>query len=323
MKLTAEKPCKYAYMWKISEFENESPDRHRVGQPDVMRSRLMNILRCQKLASALVAGLLLVAPYVRAADEPRKLSFDGVLCERRLTLGEIDPSMPSDWSGYTHLVMEMRTSSPQRFALWVYTADGPRRIEIQPFGQNVWLRASVPLRYFKGMDQSGTDLASTNNRRTNSFWMSIWGPFGELTSVESIGLAMQYPINKPTIELRAIHLAKEDEGSEFLEKTPVVDEFGQWVHVEYPRKIKNAEQLTKELTDEAARWAPGRISVTANWAVTRTPRPRATGFFHVEQIDGKWWFVDPHGHLYLSMGVNGAGAGFGRSGGRGRAGHRG
>ncbi|MGA2059907.1 MAG: hypothetical protein ABSG67_05455 [Thermoguttaceae bacterium] len=276
----------------------------------------MNILRCQKLASALFAGLLLVASDVRADDEPRKLSFDGVLCERRLTLGDIDPSMPSDWTGYSHLVMEMRTSTPQRFALWVYTADGPRRIEIQPFGQNVWLRASVPLKYFKGMDQSGTDLASTNNRRTNSFWMSIWGPFGELTSVESIGLAMQYPINKPTIELRAIHLAKQDEGSEFLEKTPVVDEFGQWAHVDYPRKIKNAEQLTKELTDEANSLGSGADFGYCELGGYKNTQAKSTGFFHVEQIDGKWWFVDPHGHLYLSMGINGAGAGFELGGGR-------
>jgi hypothetical protein len=34
-------------------------------------------------------------------------------------------------------------------------------------------------------------------------------------------------------------------------------------------------------------------------------RAKATGFFRVEQIDGVWWFVDPHGHLYLSTGVNG------------------
>ena len=87
---------------------------------------------------------------------------------------------PRDWSDYRFLVLELKTATPQRFSLWVYTADGPRRIMIQPFGQNVWLRASVPLRYFKGRDQSGFDLASTSNRRTDSFWMSIWGPFGDL-----------------------------------------------------------------------------------------------------------------------------------------------
>jgi hypothetical protein len=29
----------------------------------------------------------------------------------------------------------------------------------------------------------------------------------------------------------------------------------------------------------------------------------ATGFFRVEKVDGKWWFVDPDGHLFWSLGV--------------------
>ena len=132
-----------------------------------------------------LAWLLFVAASALAADGPRQLVFEGVLCEHRLALKDIDPAMPSDWTGYTHLVIEMRTTSPQRFGLWAYAADGPHRIEIQPLGQNVWLRASIPLQYFNGMDKSGTDLASSINRRTNSFWMSVWGPFGELKTYVS------------------------------------------------------------------------------------------------------------------------------------------
>ena len=264
-----------------------------------------------RLISVMVAGLLMVEGDVRSAAEPHKLVFDGVLCEHRLALKDIDSSMPSDWTGYTHLVMEMRTSTPQRFGLWVYTAEGPRRIEIQPFGQNVWLRASVPLQYFKGMDQSGTDLASTNNRRTNSYWMSVWGPFGDLTSVESIGFAMQYPINKPTIELRNIHLSKQDEGSEFLEGAQVRDQWGQWAYVDYPRKIKSQEQLDKELAEEEKAFGRGADFGYCELGGYKDTHANATGFFRVEQINGVWWFIDPHGHLYLSTGVNGAGAGFG------------
>jgi hypothetical protein len=259
----------------------------------------------------MVAGLLMVEGDVRSAAEPRKLVFDGVLCEHRLALKDIDSSMPSDWTGYTHLVMEMRTSTPQRFGLWVYTAEGPRRIEIQPFGQNVWLRASVPLQYFKGMDQSGTDLASTNNRRTNSYWLSVWGPFGDLTSVEAIGFAMQYPINKPTVELRNIHLSKQDQGSEFLDGTQVRDQWGQWAYIDYPRKIKSQEQLDKELAEEEKAFGRGADFGYCELGGYKDTHAHATGFFRVEQINGVWWFIDPHGHLYLSTGVNGAGAGFG------------
>jgi hypothetical protein len=256
----------------------------------------------------------MVAGDVRSAAEPRKLVFGGVLCEHRLALRDIDSSMPSDWTSYTHLVMEMRTSTPQRFGLWVYTAEGPRRIELQPFGQNVWLRASVPLQYFKGMDQSGTDLASTNNRRTNSYWLSVWGPFGDLTSVESIGFAMQYPINKPTIELRNIHLSKQDEGSEFLDGAQVRDPWGQWAYIDYPRKIKSQEQLDRELAEEEKAFGRGADFGYCELGGYKDTHANATGFFHVEQINGVWWFIDPHGHLYLSTGVNGAGAGFGGAG---------
>ncbi|HBO45372.1 MAG TPA: hypothetical protein DD670_15865, partial [Planctomycetaceae bacterium] len=29
----------------------------------------------------------------------------------------------------------------------------------------------------------------------------------------------------------------------------------------------------------------------------------ATGFFRTERIDGKWWFIDPEGHPFISVGL--------------------
>ncbi len=240
------------------------------------------------------------------AQETRKLSFDGILSENSMTIKEIDPSMPSDWSAYTHLVMEIRTSSPQRFSLWVYRKDAtPVRIMLQPFGENAWLRASIPLQYLKGMDQSGNDLASSINRRTNSFWMSVWGPFGELQSVESIGFAMTYPINKPTLEIRSIHLSKNEEGSEFLEKMPVLTEFNQWAYGDWPGKIKSQSQLDAELAQEEKTFGSNVDFGYCGYGAYKNTKARATGFFRVEQIDEKWWFIDPDGHYFLSTGANG------------------
>src|SRR5579863_8087986 len=45
---------------------------------------------------------------------PRKFTFDGVFSEFRLTLANLGLVGPTDLSDYTHLVLEMRTSSPQR-----------------------------------------------------------------------------------------------------------------------------------------------------------------------------------------------------------------
>ncbi len=33
-------------------------------------------------------------------------------------------------------------------------------------------------------------------------------------------------------------------------------------------------------------------------------RSEATGFFRVEEVEGRWWFITPDGHGFLSLGVN-------------------
>jgi len=249
-----------------------------------------------------------------ALEMPVKVIFDGRVSEQKWPLRELDPKLPSDWSGYGFLVLEIRASSPQRFSLWLHTTDGKRRLMLQLFGQNAWLRASVPLQYFKGRDQRGMDLASTNNRRTNSYWMQVWGPFGELKNVEGISVAMDFPLNKPVLEIRSLALSKEDPGSEFLEKQPVLDEFGQWALADWPRKIKSREQLDKELAEEKKTLDAGGEFGTGRYGGYLKRRVEATGFFRVEQIDGRWWFVDPDGYLFLSTGANGIRDGSGRGG---------
>jgi len=254
-----------------------------------------------KLAITLLWLSFSVSSY---AQTVRKLTFQGVLSEHKIPLKDLN--LASDWDNYTHLVIEMRTSSPQRFSLWAYRTNAtPVRIMLQPFGQNVWLRASIPLQYLKGMDNSGNDLASSINRRTNSFWMSVWGPFGDINSVEAIGFAMTYPINKPTVEIRSIHLSKQDEGSEFLQKEPVLNEFNQWANTDWPGKIKTKAQLQKELADEEKTFGSNADYGYCDMGGYKNTKATATGFFHVEQINGKWWFIDPHGHYFLSTGANG------------------
>jgi hypothetical protein len=265
-----------------------------------------------KTSCGILATLILVLGCTTAwaMDTPVKAVFEGKRSEHKWSLQDLDPNLPSDWSAYNYLVIEMKPSSPQRFSLWLHTAEGKRRLMLQPFGQGLWLRASIPLRYFKGKDQSGMDLASTNNRRTHSFWMQVWGPFGDLKNVQAISFVMEYPLNKPSLEIRSVKLSQEDAGSEFLEKLPVLDEFGQWAHADWPRKIKSREQLQKELAVETQNLASLRGSDEFNYdryGGYKNTQAKATGFFRVEQIDGVWWFVDPDGHLFLSTGANGMG----------------
>jgi len=284
-----------------------------------MGSRVVQRAKVRFLVVLTLAVLWDVGPMpARGADTARKFSFQCVLPEARLTLQDLaalgdGAEFPADWTGYSHLVMEMRVHTPQRFGIWIYTEAGPRRIEFQPLGQNAWFRASVPLSYWRAQ-VSGNDLDASTNRRSDTFWVSVWGPWGELTSVQAIGFSMDYPINDPAIEIRNIHLAKADEGSKFLETGPdgkVVDQFGQWILGDWPRKIHSQEQLTAELAEETksfgkpADYGYGRYN---GYAATQA---KATGFFRVEQVNGKWWLVDPDGHLFLATGVNGTPGGLG------------
>jgi len=236
--------------------------------------------------------------------ESKSVKFNGRISEHKWSLKELDLDLPTDWSAYEYLVLEMRTSTPQRFALWLYTSDGLRRIMLQPFGQNVWLRASIPLRYFKGRDQLGQDMASASNRRTEAFWMSILGPFGSIDKVQALGVTMAYPINQPRLDIRSVSLTTEDVGSDFLENKPVLDAFGQWAHADWPGKIHNEEQLAEELAEEAKTLTDSSPFNTCEYGGYLNTHAKATGFFRVEEIDGIWWFVDPHGHLFLSTGSN-------------------
>jgi len=211
--------------------------------------------------------------------------------------------MPSDWSDYKFLVLELKASSPQRFSIWVHTRSGGRRLMFHPFCQEVWLRAAIPLDFFAGKGRQGTDLASAHNRRFESFWVGLWGPFGPLKDVQAVGVVMEYPVGRPRLQIRSISLSRDDPGSSFLEG-PVVDAFGQCQRADWPGKVRSKEQLEDELAKELEGLGDGSRFNWCQYGGYRQRQLKATGFFRVEQLAGRWWFVDPDGHPFISTGAN-------------------
>jgi len=240
-------------------------------------------------------------------DQVQRLAFQGVNSGFAWPLAALDPEMPADWSAFEYLVVELKVATPQRFFVRLHTANGLRQVRIQPVGQGVWFRAAIPLRFLRGQDQEGHDLASTINRPRNSFWMSVEGPFGSLTEIEALEIAMEYPANNPTMDIRLIGLAAQDPGAEILEQLPVVDEFGQWRPADWPGKATSLGQLQAEWDQEDRRLG-GSLLEYSRYGGYRDHRVEGTGFFRVQEINGRWWFVDPDGYLFLSTGVNGMAA---------------
>jgi hypothetical protein len=233
------------------------------------------------------------------------VEFDGTKSEHKWALHELNPPLPSDWSDYEFLVMEMRASSPQRFYLSFYSGDLVQSRRMHPLA-NGWIRTAVPLRYYREPNRAGHDMASVGKVPRNSFWVGTGGKYGPLDSVEAIAVSMEYPFGKPTLEIRSVQLAKDDPGSEVLEPKPLVDEFGQWIPSDWPGKIKNLEQLQQEWSEEDQSLGQGDFNY-GKYGGYQNTQSEATGFFRVEQVDGKWWFVDPEGHLFFSTCSTGMG----------------
>jgi hypothetical protein len=87
---------------------------------------------------------------------------------------------------------------------------------------------------------------------------------------------------------------------------PFVDNFGQYMHSEWPDKVKSIEDIKNQKKEE-------ELDITANpqpvgwdkyggWA--NGPSLKATGHFRLEKYNAKWWFVDPDGKLFWSQGLN-------------------
>lgn len=73
-------------------------------------------------------------------------------------------------------------------------------------------------------------------------------------------------------------------------------------------KVNTIEELQAAWDQEDKNLNPGDFNYGKFGGYLNT-RAKATDFFRVEQINNRWWFVDPEGHLFLSTSVNGIGPG--------------
>jgi len=256
-------------------------------------------------------SLFLLAAFAAHAAEPKSVVFDQAISSHQWTLKELNPDLPSDWTGYDFLVLEFRATSNQRFELALQTAQGEIAKRIHPY-PGVWVRASIPLRFYRQGLGNASDLAATVNQPRNSYWINIeGGGHGPTTDVQGLGVVMRYPVGAPKLELRSVALAKTDPGDAVLEGKPLIDAFGQYVHADWPGKAQTEADLKKSWAAEAETLAHGALPDRDGYGGFASTHAKATGFFRVEQIDGRWWFVTPDGHLFYSTGINGIGTGSG------------
>jgi hypothetical protein len=258
----------------------------------------------------LTVFLATIAAFGARAALPVQATFTGSKAEQVWPLKELDPSLPADWTPYEFLVLEFKASASQRFDLGLRTTAGRFAKRIGPFA-GVWVRASIPLRYYRKPAGDGADLAATFNQPRSSYWINIHSSgYGPTTNVSALTVAMDNPVGSPMLEIRSVKLAATDPGDAVLEGKPLIDEFGQYTYADWPGKVRSLDDLKTAWAAEATalKTAPTNRCAYGGFLGTSA---KATGFFRVEQVDGRWWFVCPDGHLFYSAGLNGIGTGAG------------
>jgi hypothetical protein len=259
---------------------------------------MKNLLLCLQLLS------LLVLTNCSQDREPFTVLFNSNNFEKKWAITELNSQLPSDWSTSGFLTFELRSSSTQWFDLRVYDTSGVRRVTIHPM-QGPWVRASVPLVHFQKRNTKGMDMAAIGKTARPGYWIGFSGSVGPITCIDSIGLSMRMPIDTPFVEIRNIQLTATALDT-VLGPVPLIDEFGQWIPAEWPGKAKSVDDLNAAWSEEDRSLVPGDFKVSKYGGFLST-KLKATGFFRIEKIDGRWWFVDPEGYLFYSTGSTGIG----------------
>jgi xylan 1,4-beta-xylosidase len=144
------------------------------------------------------------------ATLPVQTTFTGTKSERIWPIAELNAELPVDWSPYKFLVIEFKASSSQRLDLGFETPNGRYAKRIGPFA-GVWVRAAIPLRFYRQPASDGADLAATFNQPRNSYWINIHtGNSGPLTNVTALTVKMDHPVGAPTLEIRSVTLLTND-----------------------------------------------------------------------------------------------------------------
>lgn len=278
-----------------------------------------------KLLAITAVGLLTIVQC--NAQKTVKIQFDSnkEVSGKKFAIKNISSGIPTNWDGYNFVVLEFKITTSQRFHVGFTTETGYNELRVMSYCANGWNKLAIPLKFFRELPGAANDLAATYNQARYTGWINLGGKRGPLRGVDSIGVRMNVPINNPAIEIRSISLSVEDPVDQYLGEKPVFDEFGQWNLGDFEGKIKSLEQLRKEWETEENEIVVTKsyrkiVDSTTGEMVDKVismnksdyskyggylnAKVKATGFFRTEKIDGKWWFVDPEGYQFLSVGVD-------------------
>ncbi len=164
-------------------------------------------------------------------------------------------------------------------------------------GESRTMRLMLPHRYIYQVPQGGHGLRTLDTANLNAITFEMQWPFEPETK------DLTYcQLSDLRLEGEPDHAAAVAEDKYF----PFIDIYGQNIHADWPEKIKSDSDLVKRHAEEAQ--ALANVAAPADWdeygGWKNGPELEATGYFRTQKYDGKWFFVDPAGRLFWSLGVD-------------------
>ncbi len=128
------------------------------------------------------------------------------------------------------------------------------------------------------------------------------------SQVVSVSLSLDQPKVAQSLLLERFGVQSDDGVTQAVYGN-LVDAYGQSTRGKWPEKIADEQQLKSAAAREQQQlktWLVERqkssLDKFGGWK--QGPTFKASGFFHTEKRDGRWYLVTPEGHPFYSLGVN-------------------
>ncbi|MBK5292297.1 MAG: VOC family protein [Acidobacteriia bacterium] len=232
------------------------------------------------------------APAILPAPAPLNFTFRRGEAAPEFRIPVTQLSWPRDWRAWKAIRFEFDASSLEAFSVGFSDGSRVKSMIVEPL-PGLRIRAVIPFDAFYQTRQM-----VPQNPLGYKAWPQRLFTFEK---VEELVFRMKQPAVDAKLAITNLALVSAVENDGILDRKPVIDRFGQWMAEDWPGKAHSAEEL-RTLWD-GDRLQPVSFPFCPLGGDSKLTR-NATGFFRTDRIDGRWYFVDPHGHPFYSAGMD-------------------
>jgi hypothetical protein len=227
-----------------------------------------------------------------AATGALTLTFNYTQGEPEVRIPVRELGWPTDWSAYRAVQYTFYASSLETISIGFSDGAKTKFFITEPL-PGIRVQGVIPFDSFVQTRQMNPLLPLGYK-----VWMQRLFTFEK---VEEIVFKMRYPNQTSQFTLYNFTLTGNVPADDILDRRPLLDRFGQWIPENWPGKAHSEDELRALWKEDQLEPAEYPFCPLGG---DRSRTLRATGFFRTENIDGRWVFVDPHGHPFYSAGMD-------------------